>query len=111
MSRAISEPWPTPAAAKSRAGKRGIQAGSIGRLDNSATIRGTANEGIKLSGTAPGPVTLKNTGTIEGGAAGVDYGQNTIRLAENSGRIAGGAGAGLTAGPITRLDNKAGRHD
>ncbi len=88
--------------------KRGIQAGSIGRLDNSATIRGTANEGIKLSGTAPGPVTLKNTGTIEGGAAGVDYGQNTIRLAENSGRIAGGTGAGLTAGPITRLDNKAG---
>ena len=88
--------------------KRGIQAGSIGRLDNSGTIRGTANEGIKLSGTAPGPVTLKNTGTIEGGAAGVDYGQNTIRLAENSGRIAGGTGAGLTAGPITRLDNKAG---
>ena len=88
--------------------KRGIQAGSIGRLDNSATIRGTANEGIKLSGTAPGPVTLKNTGTIEGGAAGVDYGQNTIRLAENSGRITGGTGAGLTAGPITRLDNKAG---
>ena len=88
--------------------KRGIQAGSIGRLDNSATIRGTGNEGIKLSGTAPGPVTLKNTGTIEGGAAGVDYGQNTIRLAENSGRIAGGTGAGLTAGPITRLDNKAG---
>ena len=85
----------------------GLMAASIGRLDNAGRIAGGDN-GIKLNGTAPGPVTLENTGTIEGGAAGADYGQNTIRLAENSGRITGGTGAGLTAGPITRLDNKAG---
>ena len=85
-------------------GLHGIRAAFIERLSNHGMIRGDSGAAIALSATGQ-TGTLANSGTIAGATAGVDYGANTLNLAENNGRIRGGTGAALKTGHILRLNN------
>ena len=81
--------------------------GMIGTLTNSGHITSTNNAGIALSGTG-GSGTVINSGVIQGGTYGLDYGANTITRLENRdrGEITGGSQAAVRAGDITELTNE-----
>ena len=90
------------------AGGAGIRLPYVQNFENSGTIKGANGAGVTFTGMASGPVTVTNTGTIQGGTYGLDYGTNTIeRLTNISPRsLRGGSRAALRAGALLNLDNR-----
>ena len=83
-----------------------LRAGTLLRLENSGTILSDRASAIVLTGTATRAADISNSGTIQGGAHGLNYGRNAIgELQNNNGRIVGGSGNAVTAGSITTLSN------
>ena len=81
---------------------RSLRAGSLLNLDNRSAIISEQASAIQLTGTASRAATIANSGTIQGAASGLDYGTNAISSLTNTGRIQGGSGPALRAGPSAR---------
>ena len=90
------------------AGGTGLRLPWVQRLDNSGSILGINGAGVTFTGTAPGPVTIHNTGTIAGGTYGLDAGNNALaRLDNTSNRtLRGGRNAALRAARLLALNNR-----
>ncbi len=89
-------------------GAIGISARSIGSLNNSGRITGAANAGVRLTGT-DATVTVTNSGTIQGGTYGLNYGNNAITRLQNTTRtsaIRGGSNDALRTASLTTLNNE-----
>ena len=83
-----------------------LSAASLATLNNEGTIASNSAAAITLTGRAPGRVTVTNSGTIQGGTYGLNYGNNAIAsLQNNNGTIQGGTRAALSTGTLANLTN------
>ena len=82
---------------------------SLATLNNEGTIASNSAAAITLTGTAPGRVTVTNSGTIQGATYGLNYGRNAIAELQNTTRtsaIRGGRNEALSAASLTTLNNE-----
>ena len=71
---------------------------------NSGTIMGMNESGVTFTGTTTNPVTVTNSGTIQGGTYGLNYGNNAIVSLQNTTKasaIRGGRNEALSAASLT----------
>ena len=82
---------------------------SLATLNNEGTIASTSAAAITLTGTASGRVTITNSGTIQGGTYGLNYGNNAITRLQNTTKtsaIRGGRNEALSAASLATLNNE-----
>ena len=86
-----------------------LRTASLATLNNEGTIASTSAAAITLTGTASGRVTVTNSGTIQGGTYGLNYGNNAIAELQNTTKasaIRGGRNEALNAASLTTLNNE-----
>ena len=98
-----------PEPASSRGGRNeALRTLSLTTLNNEGTIASNSAAAITLTGTAPGRVTVTNSGTIQGGTYGLNYGSNAIASLQNTTKtstIRGGRNEALRTASLTTLSN------
>ena len=85
-----------------------INAANIAELKNEGNITSTSAAGINLT-AGTGNAEVINSGTIKGGAQGLNYTGKTITRLENNGsgsRIEGGSGHAINAARLSVLENQ-----
>ena len=107
---AIAELQNTTKTSAIRGGRNeALSAASLTTLNNEGTIASTSAAAITLTGTASGRVTITNSGTIQGGTYGLNYGNNAIAELQNTTKtsiIRGGRNEALNAASLTTLNNE-----